>query len=897
MGLAYLATETMRIVTFICILAFALAEAAGALKNADHWAYQPPLPQDLPTVKSDWVRNPIDQFIAKRLADQGLKPNPLADRRTLIRRITFALTGLPPTPKEVDDFLKSDEELAIEHVVWRLLRSPRYGERWARHWLDVVRFSESQGFERDKIRPDAYHYRDYVIHSFNTDKPYDRFVREQIAGDVIKPITTERIVATGFLVAGPWDEVGNSQKSNVMRMRVREEEVEDIISAVGQTFLGVTINCARCHDHKFDPIPQTDYYAVKAVFEGVFHGTRTYLDPKTVANRESDERRLRAELSKAQQRHRELKEKAIAKLDSKKAAGDSNVRPYLRWTFDGTNLDEMRGLEGHLRRGAKIEKGRLILDGKDDHLESLPIGKDINEKTLEGWVKLDGLTQRRGAIVSLYRPAGHVFDAIVYAERRPFMWMAGSDYFKRTIDLNAPKETDDKGLIHMAISYAADNSVAVYRNGFLLGKYTPKNPVQEFKHGEARVLIGKRTASGNLKGEVEEVRVYDRALSGKEILSSYQRGPILYSWPQMIKALPKREGEEFIEVGGRVNRLAKELKKARERPLVYAAKPRKPEPTYFLARGDITKKQDVMNPRALQGFRSLDSELGLLPNSPDADRRLRFANWLTHPDNPLLARVLVNRVWHYHFGRGLVDTPSDFGVSGSRPSHPELLDWLALRFMKDGWSIKRLHSLILTSATFLQSSEARKDALAMDADNRLLWRVMPKRLEAEAVRDSMLAISGQLNVAEVGGPGYQPFDLEINNTHFYHTRDKIGPEYNRRTIYRIGVQSLREPLLDSLDCPDLSTKTPVRGTTTTPIQALALMNDPFVQRQAKFFAERLSNQYGEDHAQSAVQAYQLALGRYPELAEIKRATKHINTHGLDQFCWALLNANEFIYVR
>ena len=883
----------MRLIGYIVILMAGVSSGfAGTselpLNNADHWAYQAPQ-----AVTGDSVAG----FVTGKLEQVGLKPNSPADRRTLIRRLTFDLHGLPPTPGEIDTFLRDKSGRAVGRLIDRLLESPRYGERWARHWLDVVRFSESQGFERDKIRPDAWHYRDYVIKSFNDDKPYDQFVREQIAGDVIEPVTRESIKATGFLVAGPYDEVGNGQKSNVMRQRVREEELEDMISAVGQTFLGVTVNCARCHDHKFDPIPQKDYYAVKAVFEGVFHGTRTYLTPVEIRQRDADQRRMEAEYATVDRRHRELKQAAIRKLTKQKAGSRSPLKPYLRWTFDNDATDLIQGLSGELKDGAKIRDGRLILDGKRAHLEAGMLEKTIGAKTLEGWVKLTDLNQRAGAIVSLLQPEGIVFDAIVYGERRRRNWMAGSDHFHRTVDLKDAVETEDKELVHMAISYASDNSIAVYRNGRLLGKFTPKYPLVTYARGQARVLIGRRTMSGGyLKGEVEEVRLYDRALTADEVRDSFAAGPMLFSAGQIIGAMSNAEAAEYRALAKRIPELAGKIRQVKERPLVYAARPQKPKPTHFLRRGEVTEKDDIVAPRGLLAVASPKADLGLTKDSPDADRRRRFAEWLTHPDNPLTARVMVNRVWQYHFGRGLVDTPSDFGVSGSRPSHPELLDWLARRFVAEGWSIKQLQRLLLTSAVYRQASGHHAAAAAKDADNRLLWRFTPKRLEAEVVRDSMLALGGRINL-QMGGPGYRPFDLEINNTHFYHTKDKTGPEFNRRTIYRIGVQSLREPLLDSLDCPDLSTKTPVRGVTTTPIQALALMNDSFVQRQAKFMAERLVRETGDDVAGQAGLAHELVFGRPAAPAEMERAAKHIRSHGLQQFCWVLLNSNEFIYVR
>lgn len=880
----------MSLIRKICVLLAGIGVSWTAtskeLKNADHWAYHP---------ASEITKGDLDAFISKRLQAVGLVSNPQADRRTLVRRLTFDLHGLPPTPTEVAVFLADKSDEAISNLIDRLLQSPRYGERWARHWLDVVRFSESQGFERDKIRPDAWHYRDYVISSFNGDKPYDQFVREQIAGDVIEPVTQDSIKATGFLVAGPWDEVGNGQKSKLMRMIVREEELEDVVSAVGQTFLGVTINCARCHDHKFDPIPQHDYYAVKAIFEGVYHGTRTYLTPSEVRQREAEANQLRKSLAETNRRHRELKLAALKTLASRGEIANASPTPYLRWTFEDGTTDLMQGLTGQLRDGAKLRNGRLILDGKRAHLITSKLSKSLQDKTFEGWVQLNDLDQRAGALISVHQSPGNVFDALVYGERKRRAWMAGSDFFKRTTDLKNTETVADR-LVHVAITYADKDQISVYRNGRLIGSYTARNPLVEFAENTAHIYLGRRTGSGYLKGEIEEVRVYDQALTADEIQTSFENGPARYSTEQIASAMTEKERNEFHSLQTLRKSLANKVAKAAARPLVYAARPRQPQPTPFLIRGEVTKKGEHVKPRALVAVTSLKSDLGLRTDSPDADRRKRFAEWMTQPENPLTARVMVNRVWHYHFGRGLVDTPSDFGVSGTRPSHPKLLNWLAEQFVKDGWSLKQLHRRILNSATYLQSSSFNEKAAELDADNRLLWRFTPKRLEAEATRDSMLAMSGQMNW-QMGGPGYRPFDLEINNTHFYHTKDKTGPEYNRRTIYRVGVQSLREPLLDSLDCPDLSTKTPVRGVTTTPIQALALMNDSFVQRQARFFSERLRKDVGNNLRNQIRLAHRLIFGRSPSLTETKRAEAYAREHGLEQFCWVLLNSNEFIYVR
>ncbi len=638
---------------FIVTASFSFAQEES-LKNADHWSFQP-----LAEIVVPAKGNAIDGFIRAKLVEKKLSPNPEADRRTLIRRLTFDLHGLPPTLAEIEAFIAdpAGNDAAVAAVIERLLASPRYGERWARHWLDVARFSESQGFERDRFRPNSWRYRDYVIESFNVDKPYDQFAREQVAGDVMEPATQSGTVATGFLVAGPWDEVGSNQQSKVMKSRVREEDLEDVVSAVGQTFLGVTINCARCHDHKFDPIPAKDYYAFKAVFEGVWHGERSVLTPAELAERKPEIDQLVAELTRL---GKQIKVKATTELKMKR------------------------------------------------------------------------------------------------------------------------KRTSEK----------------------------------------LKVLF----------------------------------------------------------------------------PKVYAASPRKPVTTYFLERGDVNLKKGVIVAAGLSGLKSISSDLGLSVDSPEAERRRAFAIWMTSPQNPLFARAIVNRVWHYHFGIGLVDTPNDLGVGGGKPSHPKLLDWLAAEFIRQNWSLKKLHTLILTSQTWRQSSNSNSRAVQLDADNRLLWRYTPKRLESEAVRDAMLAISGELNL-KAGGPSVRPYHLVIRNSHFYHFKDEGEAEFNRRTIYRAQIASLRDSLLEALDCPSIGIKTPDRGNTATPMQALSLMNNSFVERQCRKLVSRVEKLHPDDHKAQIEQVFQLVFGRMPTDVEVEKTDTVRREHSLREICWALLNSTEFIFVK
>jgi Protein of unknown function (DUF1549)/Planctomycete cytochrome C/Concanavalin A-like lectin/glucanases superfamily len=443
----------------------------------DWWSLQPVRRPSPPRVKAkQWARNPIDAFVLVALEARGLAPAPEADRQTLIRRATFDLTGLPPMPDEVVAFVKDQRPGPYERLVDRLLASPAYGERWGRHWLDVARFGESQGFERDKIRDHAWHYRDYVIRAFNADRPYPQFIREQIAGDVLEAATPQTVMATGFLVAGPWDEVGANQQGALMRARVREEELEDMISATAQTFLGMTVNCARCHDHKFDPILQRDYYRLKAALEGVRHGDRPTLTPAQSKERETLLRRARDKVGRLEHEIAAIEQigRERVQRQSSKPDGKGLPVPVARWSFESDARDSIGSLHGTLQGGAALGGGRLKLNGKGAYVRTAPLGRELREKTLEAWVELANLGQRGGGVISIQTQDGRVFDAIVFGERQPGKWIAGSDFFHRTRDVPGPVETARRSeLIHMAVTYASDNRITVYRNGALVGSYTP----------------------------------------------------------------------------------------------------------------------------------------------------------------------------------------------------------------------------------------------------------------------------------------------------------------------------------------------------------------------------------------------------------------------------------------
>lgn len=847
--------------------------------------------------------HPIDAFVDATLTTHGLARNPPASPRDLLRRVYFDLIGLPPSPEELVAFEADPSPAHYARVVEQLLGSVHYGERWGRHWLDVVRFTESQGFEYDRPRDNAWPYRDYVIRSFNDDVPYDRFMREQIAGDVLEPVTRDGILGAGLLVCGPWDQAGNSQANATQRAITREEEMEDLMSVVGQTFLGLTLNCARCHDHKFDPIPLAEYYRLKAVFDGVKHGERSIEGTADLQAREARREAARRELLFTESELTRLSSEGTRRALALRGSSSSTSptvpvpEPLLAWSADSRKTP---GLEWSLMDGAVMStNGTLQLPAPGAYAVASPLTRDVREKTLEAWVTVADLNQAGGAPISLETPDGGAFDALVFGERQPRKWMAGSDGFSRTRDLDAPEETSAPGAwVQLVVVYSGERRVALYRNGEPYGApYDAPGPLRTFAAGQARVVLGRRHQGGGrpwFTGAIRRAALYDRALSTNEIAAMYQVGSGGVSWAEALAQLTPAERDTFESLRKQATESRQRLTEAeRPGPTAYVGRRDQPAPTRVLRRGDVKSPGDVVAPAALSAVTGLSPDFGLGADAPEAERRRKFADWLADPRNPLPARVMANRVWQYHFGQGLVATPSDFGANGARPTHPELLDWLAAELVERGWSLKALHRTIVTSATYQQASTLQTNAAAVDADNQWLWRYPPRRLEAEAVRDAMLAVSGQLNPA-VGGPSFRPFTTSEYGATFYHLFDKADAEFNRRTVYRMNINSGKEPMLDAFDCPDPSIKTPRRGVTTTPLQALSLMNGSFVQRQAKHLAERAQRSLPDAPIEAA---YRIALGRPPAAEEVRRAEEVVRARGLNHLCWALLNSTEFVYVR
>jgi hypothetical protein len=873
-----------------------------ARAGRDWWSLVPVVRPKTPAVKNKkWAGTPIDAFVLAKLEKAGLSPSAEAERRVLIRRLSFDLIGLPPTPEQIAQFVADKSPKAYGNLVDRLLASPHYGERWARHWLDVVRFGESNGFERDLPRANSWHFRNWVIDALNRDMPYDEFVRQQLSGDVMPNKDAASTIATGFLVAGAHDTVlPNSQRQrNVMR----QDELEDVVSTVGQTFLGLTIHCARCHDHKFDPISTREYYQLTATLSGLQFGDRTVKEvsnPKQLA-------KLKGELIAAEKvlaaMEDPLRAKVLAGRKSGKRKGPEAPKPIAAWDFSVDLKDQIGSMHVQLFGGAAISGGMVRLDGRGAYAKTAPLSKDLREKTLEAWVQLSNLTQRGGGVMTVQDSRGGVFDSIVFGEKQPRRWMAGSNGWARFKPFGGPNEMDAvKKPVHLAIAYHADGTIAAYRNGQPYGKPYRSRGIVAFKAGQNEVVFGVRHGTAGagrmLAGAVSRARLYDRALSAEEIAATSGSPGNWVSEAELVSELSAAQRSQRTKLKQQLATTRRQVTKltTSRSYKVYAITARQPPPVHVLNRGDVTSRGELVSPAGIAAVSGTSPDFGLASNAPEAQRRLKLAQWITDAKNPLFARVMVNRLWHYHFGIGLVDTPSDFGFNGTRPSHPALLDYLAAELVEKKFSLKQLHRLIVTSATYRQSARPNAAAAKIDADGRLLWRKPPMRLEAEAIRDTMLRVAGRLN-PEIGGRGYQDTkSYFFKGTQFYDPIDPVGEQYNRRTIYRTWARGGRNPLLDTFDCPDPSATAPKRAVTITPLQALALLNNSFVLRMAEKTADRVTREGAKDTSQQIERLYHLAYGRAPEKDEQTAAAKFVADHGLAAFCRVVLNSNEFLYV-
>ncbi|HET6248513.1 MAG TPA: DUF1553 domain-containing protein [Tepidisphaeraceae bacterium] len=828
-------------------LAMYLRPAYAASDPAHEWAFQPVSRPAIPgDSNASWVRNPIDAFVYARMKEQGLSPAPPASKAELLRRVTYDLTGLPPTWAEISAFLADDSPSAYEKVVDRLLASPRYGERWGKHWLDVVRFGESNGYEQNHLRPSAWPYRDYCIAAFNDDKPYDQFITEQLAGDVVADGNRDIEAATGFLVAGVHDTVGIATVQGTRQQRATD--LDDIVSTTGATFLGLTVGCAHCHDHKFDPIPQRDYYRLMAVFAGVHHGERglpvkrspdEQRDMDAVAGRIND---VTAQLAAI-----DAQAKQAAAVASSHGANSGHLRPP---------VSAQRNVDDFAPVPAKFVRFTILatIDGTEpciDELEIFPPGGTENL----------GLASRGAKATASSLLPGFDIHKIDHLNDGKFgnsqSWISnepGKGWAQ--IELSAPATIG-------RVSWSRDNS-----------------PQPKFSDRVA----SKYQIAVSLDGEHWQI-----------VASSDDRQPPANAAPDLDQYLTPAARQHRQILLAELESL-KKRDSAFARPKAYIGIFSNPDEIHLLKRGDVMQPMEVVAAGALSRIPGLSADFPADPKldpSAESTRRLGLARWICQRENPLTARVMVNRLWQHHFGRGIVATPSDFGTNGSAPTHPALLDWLADDFMQNGWRIKRLQRMIVLSNTYRQSSQASADALAKDAGNIWLSHMPLMRLEAEAVRDSILADSGKLDLS-MGGPGYPLFKYRVVNVAIYEPLEIQGPQTWRRAIYQTSARAIHDELLGSFNEPECALREPRRETTTTPLQALTLLNSNFVNDQATFFADRVKREMGTDADAQVRRAFQIAFGREPGGREAAAASVLVREHGLQMLCRALFNANEFL---
>jgi hypothetical protein len=851
---------------------------------------------------SDWA-NPIDFFVESKLREQGWQLQSPAAPRELIRRLYVDLVGLLPDPEEVDRFEEDPSEEAYARLVDRLLASPQYGERWGRHWLDIARYGESDGFERNFPRRNAWPYRDWVIAALNDDLPYDRFVQMQIAGDLMESsvVGIDSHAAAGFLVSGLHNTVVGS--SPRMQQLARQDELEEILGTVGQTFLGLTLHCARCHDHKFDPIRQEDYYRMAASISGVFHGEKTRPDQRVaerlnplVANLATMRKdRLAWEL--------EITLRSAPQEDRATILPPAALDPMIRWSFEETDDQSQR-----LRRmaGAELRDGALHLDG-NGYAATESIALPLAAKTLEVWVTPATLDQSGGGVLSTQTTDGVLFDAIVYAELEPRKWMAGSNNFSRTKSFEGIQEDRTEGdSIHLAIVYQEDGTIRGYRNGQPYGKPYQGSGLLRLQPGNWQVLFGLRhgEAGGNrlFRGAIHEARLYDRALAEQEIATSFEAGfsGSRQQWlADRMDASEKMRWERMREEERKVSAEIARLQAQRDR-MLHTVVAKDPAPIQLLGRGDIEQPRGEMMPGGIQAIGFGLDRFQWNEKPTDAQRRLTLARWIGDRSQPLLARVIVNRIFHHHFGQGLIATPNDFGFQGGLPSHPDLLDWMAQWLTDHDMQWKPLHRILLLSATYRQSSQFLPDRHAVDADNRWLWRYPPRRLEAEVLRDQMLQLANSLDL-QIHGPPFVDVSIQENNGSTYYeplTLPETGmdPLWCRRTIYRFSPRGGGVTLLELFDSPDCAITSPKRASSSTPLQALALLNNPLVEWTSEQLAARANESNPGADDQQVRWLYRQILSREPTAVELDRCQSVARSQRLATVARVLLNTSEFLWL-
>ena len=960
---------------FICTLVVAVPVLWAQSAQTRQWPYFPPRITEPPNVGTEWVRNGVDAFILQRLEKAGLQPAHEATRQQLIRRLYFDLIGLPPSPEETAAFLQDNSEKAYEELVDRLLTDPRYGERWARFWLDLARYADTAGYEGDPDLPHVWRYRDYVIDAFNNDKPYDQFIREQIAGDEVEEImgagdlpnaAPERVVALTFLRLAPFTEPRGDE--------TRHELLSEMTSTVGSVFLGLTVGCAKCHDHKYDNISTKDFYRLQSFFSTVAlprpePGDTFQIGGSLTAAfyRKGEKEWASAQLAKFEQEIAESKQQ----LQQLKSRLSTTLVQQA-----GFGLQAMGGPLGnsYIFTATPVHQGNLHTsivncDGKawtfftDNHLE---LSTGSNAGTNPGhWfadlsnpqhVTLGQYTEGTDHIQVAHRHHdGEFCQLLIYdhplnaVERDELaswleckcvgdppreglrLWLDAADLDADSTSPNpvhgslVSSWTDRIAGIRLAQSErelqptlvevrSADGAPATGISGvrfddkFLLGRINDAALTRD----QAGSLVVIHTARHSHEG-------YGFAVGGEGVFLSTFVNPSAFAQKNLDsiladdddRSVSREDRQEYQRLSNREHFLRQNIK--RIQPLAMSLRhsygpPYEPGvPTSrVMIRGEYDNPGEVVTPGFLSCITGNDepAEIRLDPFKrwPTRSRRMALAQWIASADNPLTSRVMVNRLWHWHFGRGIVASPSDFGQLGGGPSHPELLDWLASEFIRGKWSIRAIQKLIVMSAAYRQSSlRSDKRCEEIDPDNKLLWRFRRRRLEAEAVRDSVLTVSGRLNPEQFGLPIFPPLPDDIENRVKFSASKwdtQRGPEGRKRSIYIYQQRTLTMPFMQSFDALVCDESRPQRQHSVTPLQALAMYNGSFVAEEAQHLADRIQKEAGQDITKQIERAFLIALSRPPSIYESMELTRlaEANEFGLASVCRVLLNSNEFLYI-
>ena len=830
-----------------------------------HWAYVKPKRPKLPEVKDKSAKHPIDRFILSKLESKGLKPNALASKEVLLRRAYYNLVGLAPKPEQVKEFLEDNSPVAFEKVIDELLASPQYGEKWGRHWLDLVRYAETNGYERDSEKPMAWRYRDYVISAFNRNLPYDRFVQEQLAGDELPDKDADSITATGFHRLGIWDDEPADRKL------ARYDYLDDILKTTSDVFLGMTVGCARCHDHKIDPIPTKDYYSMLSFF--------------------------------------------------------ANVSPHGK---GGTNLTKVQGSKGNIQFTGQFEK--WLRREKDLRRQ---IG-DFEGKFLVKYnqdLLLEKSSKIRNKAVLLISDARSIGDIWKYTTNKPAeswfevgfgdsKWDSGKGGFGREgtpgSKVNTKWHTSDIWLRKdfrlaaipktLRIHLHHDEDARVYLNGKLI--LDRKGHVSEYATHDVSKEAGDALQTGK-----NVIAVHCRQTSGGQYVDL---GMDSFDEAVDLVALIRKHGKNVMGDGAFNNYRAR----SRDLQKHLTAKPKENEYEVMavaesgnhvikvLRRGNPVLEGDVVQPAFPSVLRPPEAIIPDDYKTPRTSGRRRvLAEWITSKDNPVSARVMMNRIWQHHFGRGIVRSTSDFGFQGVEPSHPDLLNWLATEFMAKDWNMKAMHKVIMTSQAYSRSSTPNKVNFEKDPINNLFWRFDMRRLTAEEVRDSVLGACGTLNL-KPGGPSITPPLPKI----VLATASRIGAgwgnsspeESNRRSVYVKVKRSMQMPILINHDMADMDTSCPVRFATTVPTQSLNMLNGKFMNDSAKLFAKRLLDEAGNNPTAQVAHAFKIAFSREPAEEEISAGLSMIkdikekagvsDEVAMERFALLALNLNEFVYL-